>query len=50
MRGMNRPKITRREMQMIAIGKHELLIRRTANQRTHVITPHGRIISGRKGR
>ncbi len=50
MRGMKRPKMTGREMRMIAVSKHELLLRRTANHRAHVITAHGKIISGRKGR
>jgi|GEM_PF-695487 len=31
-------------------GKHELMIRRAGNHNLHVITPHGRIQAGRKGR
>lgn len=50
MRAMKTPKMTRRDMRLVAIGKHELMIRRTANKRAHVITAHGKIMSGRKGR
>jgi len=31
-------------------GKHELMIRRAGNHNLHVITPHGKIQTGRKGR
>ncbi|MBU5638988.1 hypothetical protein KOM00_19900 [Geomonas sp. Red69] len=30
--------------------KHEMMIRREPNHNVHVITPHGKIHSGRKGR
>jgi len=35
---------------MILHGKHELMIRRAVNKNAHVITPHGNIQAGRKGR
>ena len=51
MRGMRRPVTKQRRMAQRAIpGKHELMIRRAANSNAHVITPHGRIQAGRKGR
>lgn len=51
MRATKDPKMMkRRAMQLVAIGKHEQLIRRTINRRAHVITPHGKIMAGRKGR
>jgi len=31
-------------------GRHELMIRRAANHNVHIITPHGKIQAGRKGR
>lgn len=31
-------------------GKHELMMRRAANHNVHIITPHGKIQAGRKGR
>jgi hypothetical protein len=31
-------------------GKHEQLIRRAANHNAHIITPHGKLYAGRKGR
>jgi len=30
--------------------KHELMIRRASNHNVHIITHHGKILSGRKGR
>ncbi len=35
---------------MAVPGKHELMLRRARNRNVHVITPHGRIVAGRKGR
>lgn len=32
------------------LAKHELMIRRAANHNAHVITPHGKVLAGRKGR
>jgi len=51
MRGMKRPMSKpRRMMQMAMPGKHELMIRRAANHNAHIITPHGKVVAGRKGR
>ncbi|HEY4744023.1 MAG TPA: hypothetical protein VIH45_05145 [Desulfuromonadaceae bacterium] len=51
MRGMKRPvPKLRRTVQMATPGKHELMIRRAANHNAHIITPHGKIVAGRKGR
>ena len=40
----------RHTLQMAMPGKHELMIRRAANHNVHIITPHGKIQAGRKGR
>ncbi|GFE60445.1 hypothetical protein [Geobacter sp. AOG2] len=40
----------RHMMKTTMTGKHELMIRRAANHNLHVITPHGKIQAGRKGR
>lgn len=32
------------------LAKHEMMIRREPNHNAHVITPHGKIQGGRKGR
>lgn len=51
MRGTKRPTMmTRRMARMAMPGKHELMIRRAANHNAHVITPHGKVLAGRKGR
>lgn len=51
MRGTKRPQAKpRRLVQAPAPGKHEQIIRRTANKNAHVITPHGKVQAGRKGR
>lgn len=51
MRGMKEPVMKqRRMMRMTMLGKHGLMIRRAANQNVHVITPHGKVQAGRKGR
>ena len=31
-------------------GKRGMMLRRAANHNVHVMTPHGRIFAGRKGR
>jgi hypothetical protein len=36
-------------MKMAMPGKHELMIRRAANHNAHIITPHGKVLAGRKG-
>lgn len=40
----------RKTMKTAMPGKHELMIRRAGNHNLHVITPHGKIQVGRKGR
>jgi hypothetical protein len=51
MKGAKRPVTKqRRMMRMAMLGKHELMIRRAANHNAHVLTPHGKVESGRKGR
>ena len=45
MKGMMKP-----QRMMLRFSKHELMIRRAANHNAHVITPHGKIQGGRKGR
>jgi hypothetical protein len=40
----------RQTIMMAMPGKHELMIRRAANHNVHIITPHGKIQAGRKGR
>ncbi len=54
MRGTKRPTMMMRRMARMGTaatpGKHELMIRRAANHNAHVITPHGKVLAGRKGR
>ena len=51
MREMKRPTMKPRSMMKRAMpGKHELMIRRAANHNAHIITPHGKVMTGRKGR
>ena len=51
MRVMKRTESDERQTKRMAmLGRHELMIRRSANKNVHVITPHGRIQAGRKGR
>lgn len=40
----------RKTMKTAMPGRHEMLIRRAGNHNVHVITPHGKIQAGRKGR
>ena len=40
----------RQTMKTNVPGRHELMIRRAANHNVHIITPHGKIQAGRKGR
>ncbi|HJV33842.1 hypothetical protein [Geomonas sp.] len=34
----------------VAVNKHDMMMRREPNHNVHIITPHGNIQSGRKGR
>jgi hypothetical protein len=40
----------RRRVTPIMIARHELMTRHTPNHNVHMITPHGKVMSGRKGR
>jgi hypothetical protein len=31
-------------------GKHEMMLRRATNHNVHMLTPHGKVVAGRKGR
>lgn len=51
MKGMTTPlKRTRRMTPIPALAKHELMIRRDGKHNTHVMTHHGKVFFGRKGR
>ena len=51
MRDMKRLAMKLRQMTRTAkLDKHQMVGRRTANYNAHVITPHGKIQAGRKGR
>jgi hypothetical protein len=51
MKGMNRTMMMpRRAGKTATAGKHEMLIRRAANHNLHVMTHHGKVMLGRKGR
>ncbi len=51
MRDMKRLAAKQRQMTRTAkLDKHQMVGRRTANYNAHVITPHGKIQAGRKGR
>lgn len=48
MKGM--PAMPRRNMKMAMPERFEMMMRRSANRNAHVITPHGKVMKGRKGR
>lgn len=51
MRGMKDTKAMQRALRRMTVPeKHEMMLRRTANRNVHVMTPHGHIFAGRKGR
>lgn len=51
MRETRRPTMKpRRMMKMALTGKGGMVLRRSANHNAHIITPHGKVQSGRKGR
>jgi hypothetical protein len=38
-------------MMLIAmLDRQKLIMRRTVNRNAHIITPHGKVMAGRKGR
>jgi len=51
MKDMKRPMLKTRSMvKMTVSGKTGMMLRRAGNHNAHIITPHGKIQSGRKGR
>ena len=49
----NRGSVNRRDPRMMLItmlDQHKLIMRRTTNLNAHIITPHGKVMAGRKGR
>lgn len=51
MKDMKRPTMKPRSMMKMALtGKSGTMFRRAGNHNAHIITPHGKIQSGRKGR
>lgn len=51
MKGMKLPNTTPKPRGMTPmLAKHEQMIRRAANHNVHIITHHGKIMVGRKGR
>jgi len=51
MRDMNRKVVTPRGMLLLALlDRHKMMMRRSANRNAHIITPHGKVMAGRKGR
>ena len=50
MKGMMPPIKMPRSIMMPMMEKHEMMIRRAPNHNVHVITHHGKLMVGRKGR
>lgn len=51
MRNMSRKTSMPRRMMLITmLDRHKLIMRRTTNRNAHIITPHGKVMAGRKGR
>ncbi|NVN92384.1 MAG: hypothetical protein HXX11_17540 [Desulfuromonadales bacterium] len=51
MKDLKRPTMKPRSMMKMSLsGKHGMMFRRAGNHNAHIITPHGKIQSGRKGR
>ena len=50
MRGMKRPMMTRGMKLMAMLDRHKMMLRRSTNRNAHIITPHGKLMAGRKGR
>jgi hypothetical protein len=44
------PKVSRRRMAAMTTVKHGMMLRRSTNLNAHIITHHGKIQVGRKGR
>ena len=50
MRDMNRKTVTPRGMLLALLDRQKMMMRRSANRNAHIITPHGKVMAGRKGR
>ena len=51
MRDMSRKTSMPRRMVLITmLDRQKLIMRRTTNRNAHIITPHGKVMAGRKGR
>ena len=51
MRVLNRKMATMRGMKLMAmLDRHKMMLRRSTNRNAHIITPHGKVMAGRKGR
>jgi len=50
MRGMKRMLKPRGMMLMALLDRHKMMLRRSTNRNAHIITPHGKVMAGRKGR
>jgi hypothetical protein len=43
-------KMSRKVMLMAMLDRKKMMMRRSANRNAHIITPHGKVMTGRKGR
>lgn len=51
MRDMKRSMTAPRKMMLMAmLDRQKLMQRRSLNRNAHIITPHGKVMAGRKGR
>lgn len=50
MKATTMPKAPRRRITALTTVKHGMILRRSANLNAHIITHHGKILVGRKGR
>jgi hypothetical protein len=51
MRAMKRTMTIPRVMMLMAmLDRHKMMMRRSTNRNAHIITAHGRVTAGRKGR
>jgi len=51
MRTMKRTLAMPRVMMLMGmLDRHKMMMRRSTNRNAHIITPHGRVMAGRKGR
>jgi hypothetical protein len=51
MRGSNHKMTSPRGMKLMAmLDRLKMMMRRSTNRNAHIITPHGKVMAGRKGR